>query len=258
MKKETLIVGFFFVIVCGLLLVFAPDGLSRVFVIIQGILMLVGYIFGIMRVSRYSRSFQIARAIIHQTKKEIQADDMWVAISRNDNLFDLDVLDNEFKNYKNLVADRKKKSNQIMPDIEDTFNEDVISIKTWRSTVSQVPETLTGVGILGTFVGLLIGIGGIGLSSVAAAMSGLKILIDGIGVAFYTSIVGLILSICFNLTYKYFWNVLLKDMFLFIDDFHKDVIATEDSQLKELQVKYYTTMLKYYNDSEESGAKTTK
>lgn len=251
MKKEILIVGFFFVILCGILVVFSPDALSLVFVIVQSILMLVGFVFGIFRVSRYSRSFQYARGLIHHIQEEKQSDSVWTALTRKEEVFLLDALDKEFDNYKNLVDLRKRNPNSVLPDIEEVFNEDNISIKTWRSTVNQVPETLTGLGILGTFVGLIIGIGGIGFSSVAAAITSLQTLISGIEIAFYTSIVGLILSICFNLTYKFFWNILIRDLYLFVDDFHKLVIPTEESQMKELQVQYYKTMLKYYHDSEE-------
>lgn len=260
MKKETLIAGFFYVILCGLLIVFSPDGLSMVFVIAQSIMMLVGFIFGIFRVSRFSRSFQIARANIYRLKDEIQTDKLWTAISHVESFFQLEVLDREFEAYKSLVSTRKRNPNTVLPDIEDTFNEDMVSIKIWRSAVNQVPETLTGIGILGTFVGLIIGIGGIGFSSVAAAITSLQTLINGIEIAFYTSIVGLILSICFNLTYKFCWNILIRDMFLFVDDFHKNVIPSEESQMKELQVKYYTSMLKYFGgpEAQTSEAQTSE
>lgn len=250
MKKGTLIVGFFMVVVCGLLIAFSPDGLSMLFVIVQSLTMMLGFIFGILRVSRYSRAFQYARGTIHLQKKEIATDNLWTVLSRNEHLFEIDALDSEFAVYKENVITRKRNPNSVLPDIEDLFNEDAIAIKTWRSAINQIPETLTGIGILGTFVGLLIGIGSIGFSSVAAAITSLQTLINGIEIAFYTSIVGLILSICFNLIYKYFWNILLRDLYLFTDDFHKYVIPNEDTQMKELQVKYYTTMLKYYNDSE--------
>lgn len=252
MKKEILVIGFFFVILCGLLIVFSPDGLSMVFVIIQSIFMLLGYVFGIFRVSRFSRSFQIGRAKIHYAKKETLTSDIWIPLSRDDDFFQMDSLNKDFAIYKDLVSTRKRTPNTLLPDIEETFNEDTISIKIWRSAVNQIPETLTGLGILGTFIGLIIGISSIGFSSVAAAITSLQTLINGIEVAFYTSIVGLILSIIFNLTYRFFWNTLLRDMFLFVDDFHKNVIRSEEDQMKELQVKYYSTMLKYYEESEET------
>lgn len=252
MKKETLIVGFFMVIICSLLIAFAPDGLSRAFVVVQSITMILGFIFGILRVSRYSRAFQYARGLIHITKKEQTVDNLWSSLSRNDNLFQIDALNSEFVEFRENVASRKQNANSVLPDIEDVFNEETVSIKTWRGAINQIPETLTGIGILGTFVGLIIGIGSIGFSSVAAALSSLKTLISGIEVAFYTSIVGLVLSICFNLIYKFFWNVLLRDLNMFVDDFHRYVIASEDTQIKELQVKYYTAMLKRFENFSEN------
>lgn len=252
MKRETIIVGFFYVIISGLLIVFSPDALSMLFVIVQAFLLLLGYIFGIFKVSRYSRSFQIARRTLHSVKKDIPSSDLWVPISRHDNLFQYDELNKVFADYKKDVADSKKEDGDLLPDIEVFINEDVLSIKSWRNVVNQIPETLTGIGILGTFVGLVIGVGGIGFSSVAAAITSLQTLINGLEVAFYTSIVGIILSIFFNLTYKFCWNSMLRDMFLFIDDFHKELIPSEEDQLKKLEVKYYTTMIKAYSNEEEA------
>ncbi|MCQ2532635.1 MAG: MotA/TolQ/ExbB proton channel family protein [Saccharofermentans sp.] len=244
MKREVLLLGFFFILVCGLLIVFAPDGLTMVFVVFQAILMMVGFALGIFRVSRYSRAFQIARVTMHRLKEEVQSNDMWVPLSRLDNLFNYEPLDKVFDEYKGLVSTDKNKATGILPDIENVINEDTIAIKTVRNTINQVPETLTGIGILGTFVGLIIGVSSIGFSSVAAAVTSLQSLISGIEVAFYTSIVGIILSICFNLTYKFVWNNMMRDMFLFLNDFHKNVIASEEEQLRDLEARYYSEMLK--------------
>ena len=248
MRKETLIVGFFFVILCGLLIVFAPDGLSMVFVIGQAVLMLLGFIFGIYKVSKYSGAFQYARHNLYQTMKEIQSDDLWLPVSKNESLFQYAPLDRDFAEYKNYVVERQKKDTGILPDIEEVINEDMLSIKTWRNIVNQIPETLTGIGILGTFVGLIIGVGSIGFSSVQAAVTSLQTLINGIEIAFYTSIVGIILSILFNLIYKFYWNLMLRDMFIFIDDFHKNVIASEEDQMRDLESKFYVTMLRNFDD----------
>ena len=251
MKRETLIVGFFFLIMCSLLIVFAPDGLSMLFVIIQSVLMLLGFVFGILKTSRFSRAFQVAQYNIHEIKKEIQTDDIWLPVSRQDKLFQLEALDRVFAEYKDNVTKRKSDGKAILPDIEDLINEDQVSIKTTRNTINQIPETLTGIGILGTFVGLIIGVGSIGFSSVAAAITSLQSLINGIEIAFYTSIVGIILSICFNLTYKFVWNIMLRDMFIFIDDFHKNVIPSEEVQMRDLESNFYATMLSKYQAKEQ-------
>lgn len=48
--------------------------------------------------------------------------------------------------------------------------------------------TLTGLGILGTFVGLLLGLRGISFVTVEAALGSVQSILAGINTAFYTSI----------------------------------------------------------------------
>lgn len=61
---------FFFVIICGLMIVFAKDNLSRIFVIMQSVLMLMGYIFGVFRVSQYCEAFKNGRKLIIIRRKK--------------------------------------------------------------------------------------------------------------------------------------------------------------------------------------------
>lgn len=69
------------------------------------------------------------------------------------------------------------------------------------STYSAVPNILTGLGILGTFIGLAGGIGqatvGITSSDPGAVRSSLSVLLDGAALAFVTSIAGVFFSLVF-------------------------------------------------------------
>lgn len=69
------------------------------------------------------------------------------------------------------------------------------------STYSAVPNILTGLGILGTFIGLAGGIGqatvGITSSDPGAVRSSLSVLLDGAALAFVTSIAGVSCSLAF-------------------------------------------------------------
>ena len=71
---------------------------------------------------------------------------------------------------------------------------------------SAMPNLLTGTGILGTFVGLVIGIGeasgGLASDDVGQAQEALSALLSGAALAFMTSIAGLISSIGFSLWEK--------------------------------------------------------
>ncbi|WP_155984429.1 MULTISPECIES: anti-phage ZorAB system protein ZorA [unclassified Thioalkalivibrio] len=67
---------------------------------------------------------------------------------------------------------------------------------------NALPNLLTGTGILGTFVGLVIGIGqashGLAADDVSQAQHALSALLSGAALAFITSIVGLVSSIAFS------------------------------------------------------------
>ena len=91
---------------------------------------------------------------------------------------------------------------------DDYINEDILALLTWYNVVSILPGTLTGLGILGTFIGLILGINTIGFGSVDAALESVQGLLKGINIAFYTSISGVILSILFNISYSILRNIL--------------------------------------------------
>ncbi len=100
--------------------------------------------------------------------------------------------------------------------IEDYINEELMESAIQNNFLNQVPATLTGLGILGTFLGLSIGLNSFELSGTAAEVEG-KIgpLMDGIKVAFHTSICGL----CFSILYNFFYRKTLAEIMGALDDF---------------------------------------
>ena len=61
---------------------------------------------------------------------------------------------------------------------------------------------MTGLGILGTFIGLSIGLQAFNTGSAEKITNSIGPLMDGIKVAFHTSIYGMIFSLTFNLIFK--------------------------------------------------------
>jgi methyl-accepting chemotaxis protein len=71
--------------------------------------------------------------------------------------------------------------------------------------VSSIPGLLTGIGVLGTFIGLQLGIGGLDLdftNTGSELIDTIKPLIEGAAVAFSTSVWGILTSIIFNIYEK--------------------------------------------------------
>ena len=126
----------------------------------------------------------------------------------------------------------QRETGQIVSDIDEVLNEDVLALYTWRGVIAQIPGTLTGLGILGTFVGLLLGLRNISFVTVEAALGSVQSILAGIDTAFYTSIAGVILSILFNITNNVLRNIMNRETGLFLEEFHKTVIPTTDEQAR--------------------------
>lgn len=87
--------------------------------------------------------------------------------------------------------------------------------------------TLVGLGLLGTFLGLTLGIKDFDSSSTQNIQKSIQLLLSGMGTAFITSLVGMLLSMIYSLCDKYWRNRLSKylhvltkklDSLYYIDD----------------------------------------
>ena len=78
---------------------------------------------------------------------------------------------------------------------EDIFTEAAVLEGYNRSLAVTLAGVFTGLGILGTFIGLVLGMAGLNTSNPSQISSGASQLVDGMSVAFYTSITGIIFSL---------------------------------------------------------------
>lgn len=217
----------------GLLLSLAPDTLSMLILLVMCLFVILGFSIGLMPALLYGSGFRTARQNMEQAL-DVQSTETWIAVFKFETLFRQKTLDNLFKDYKNVV-EQQKEDDEIVSDIEEYINEDVLSLRTWQGLLNQIPGTLTGLGILGTFIGLITGISSIGFSSVEAALESIAVLLGGIEAAFYTSISGVILSIIFNILNRMIWNSMLREYGLFVETFHKIVIPSVEEQTRKKQ-----------------------
>ena len=125
-------------------------------------------------------------------------------------IFEVDYLDKKYQEYLGYL----RKTNSPC-DIGDYIGEYEINNYTHRRLVEMVPDVLTSLGILGTFMGLVWGLRGFNPVSYEAMASSITSLIDGIKVAFVTSIFGITLS----LAYSYWLRGALTNVSECLDDF---------------------------------------
>lgn len=214
----------------AILTVSSPDWLSVLIVGTMTVIVLAAEILGVFPVIQYSAGFNNAVENIRRAQGA-QASMTWVAISKTDAFFGQKHLDHLFDEYKRK-AEEERKNGMVIANIDDTVNEEELALRCWQGVVLQIPGTLTGLGLLGTFIGLLMGIGSIQISSVDATLTSILELFSGIRTAFYTSISGVILSMVFNLLYKLLWNIMLRDFGMFVNLFQRSVIPSAEEQVR--------------------------
>ena len=84
--------------------------------------------------------------------------------------------------------------------VEDYINDDTVIYSVGHAQLAEiVPSLLTSLGILGTFIGLMRGLGGLDVSDAAKTMESIPQMIGGMTFAFMTSIAGISCSLIFNM-----------------------------------------------------------
>jgi len=88
-------------------------------------------------------------------------------------------------------------------DVEDYINDQEVFPEYAHLQLSEViPGLLTSLGILGTFIGLMRGLGELDLTSAERTMSSITTMIGGMRFAYGTSIAGLTASLIFNIVFR--------------------------------------------------------
>lgn len=207
--------------------------------------------------------FFIVRRIVLLPLRRVksQLTDSTAVISKNDDsmlsqneLIDVLCRDERFLNHKELreiwgqYVDEVKsvEENPELCDIEDFVNDDALINTIGKSQVAEItPGIFTTLGILGTFVGLYIGLQEFNVppnnvtADVASSMlsGSTESLIGGIKTAFQTSIYGIGFSLTFNYQYRRLADSVRKEMDKFTGLFKKNIISDSSRKPMALLVK---------------------
>jgi hypothetical protein len=157
------------------------------------------------------------------------------------------------KNYKDFRHDEMRVSGGGNPyykcDIEDYINVELIDSVIHSERLSQVPGVMTGLGILGTFVGLSLGLQNFNTGTTAQITGSIEPLMNGIKIAFHTSIYGMVFSLVFNYVYKRRLDDAEAALSMFLRNFRKYVLPDTEKEgvnklldLQRDQTKAITTL----------------
>ena len=165
-----------------------------------------------------------------------------------DELFEDKKLLKLYKDYRReLERIVRNDSTYYKCDIEDYIGYDMIDDVIHRERMNQVAGVMTGLGILGTFVGLSLGLENFNTGTTAEITGSIEPLMNGIKVAFHTSIYGMVFSLVFNYVYKRRLDDAENAVSMFLSSFKKyvlpDTAVDGTNRLLELQLQQTKAIL---------------
>ena len=224
MNQFLILTGILYVFVGAVSIAMSPDPFSLVVTAVMLLVVLAGYLLGMIPSALFTAGFRKGRKNLKDIAS-VQTNSTWMVAQNAETVFGQKALDQLYRDYVTHVKQQEEEG-LIPHDIEDVINEDSLALRSWQPVIHQIPGSLTALGLLGTFIGLVTGISQIGFSSVDAALSSIEVLLSGIRTAFFTSIVGVIFSLLFNLLSKLIWNMMLREMGMFMEQFHLDILPS--------------------------------
>lgn len=226
--------------------VFTGEEASLVNVLINvGFLIIIGILFVISTVSfgRLNHCTDELVAMTELMQKEYKAaggKNIWNSLQDRKDIFLNDELRVAFNKYRARIKSYKTKRGYLNTcDLDEYINEDLLDKVGMNYYNSGISGTLTGLGILGTFLGLSMGLGSFNGDNIYTISDNVGPLLSGMKVAFHTSVYGIFFSLIFNFVYRSIMSDAyekLEDFLNAFRQFAQPVATTEDENSAALVV----------------------
>ncbi len=154
---------------------------------------------------------------------EPERKNLWPDYRKKTDPFSSSVLNRRFARYQKHVSihtDKKGNVSHTCP-IEEYINEDLVNQvgRTWFN--SNISGAMTGLGILGTFLGLSLGLSSFSGNDIFTISENVAPLLDGMKVAFHTSVYGIFFSLIFSFVYRSLMADAYEKLDQFLTAFHE-------------------------------------
>ena len=192
-----------------------------------GFLIIIGIIFVISSVSfgRLNRvTYELEDVMLRLLKEYKEADgkNLWKNYKDNAKVFEEKELQDAFNKYR-LRLKRARRGTDASCDLGEYINEELLDRVGMNYFNSGVSGTLTGLGILGTFLGLSMGLGAFSGDDIFTISDNVGSLLSGMKVAFHTSVYGILFSLVFNIAYRGVMSDAYETLGEFLDVFRQTV-----------------------------------
>ena len=203
------------------------------FLALMIVICIVGMALGFRKMAGLEQAFDRAAEEIDNTFNVVDSIEGSPA-SLPEELFEHEELDERYQEFTAFI----RKSQSGIGDIEDYINDTEVDSIFGKRLIDLIPDVLTSLGILGTFIGLVFGLKNFEPSNYEAMTASVSSLVNGIKVAFLTSIYGLSLSLVFGYGTKAAYSDLMNSLQRFLDKFHHYVIPSAEAEARNIMVNY--------------------
>lgn len=191
------------------------------FFILIGILMIISSVF-FSRLNRAGDALErVAKSM--STQYEVSSTNLWNQYKEKESVFENEVLDAQFAKYQRRIKAHTTKKGTVTSacSVEEYINEDLLDRIAGTHYNSVVSGTMSGLGILGTFLGLTLGMLSFTGNDIFTISDNIAPLLSGMKVAFHTSVYGIFFSLVFNFVYRGIMADAYERLTVFLEVFHE-------------------------------------
>ncbi|MBQ8821844.1 MAG: MotA/TolQ/ExbB proton channel family protein [Lachnospiraceae bacterium] len=238
-----------------------------------GFLLIIGVIFAISfvsftRVNEVSASLDKATETIRKEYTENRRN-LWEEYQGRKKVFGVLELDDAFRKYQKKMRQYTTKHGMSqVADLEDFIGEELLDQVGMTYFNSTVSGTMTGLGILGTFLGLSMGLGSFNGTDIYTISDNVGPLLAGMKVAFHTSVYGIFFSLVFTYVHRCVMSHAYEKLEDFLSMYRECVepaVSTSDENVKAMllyqanlanSMKELTALMKGQADNQIKGVET--
>ena len=209
------------------------------FLAVIGVLFLISMI-SFIRLNHCTDELSELTMQIQKDFQEAGGKNLWNSYRDRKEVFYERPLADAFRRYR-LRMRRFMTNNGYMGtcDLEEYINEDLLDRVGKTHFNSGMSGTLTGLGILGTFLGLALGLGSFQGDDIYTISDNVGPLLMGMKVAFHTSVYGIFFSLVFNFIYRSIMADAYERLEFFLDVFRQCVQPVAGSGGNETAMLVY-------------------
>ncbi len=172
------------------------------FLVVIGILFVISA-FSFARLNRCTDELVSVTERMQRECKEADGRNLWAEYQERKDVFANEQLRLAFNKFRLRMRGYKTKRGYVNScDLEEYINENLLDKIGMTFFNSGMSGTLTGLGILGTFLGLTMGLGSFDGNDIFTISDNVGPLLSGMKVAFHTSVYGIFFSLVFNFVYR--------------------------------------------------------